>query len=90
MPKYISTRKRVIDYLKPILFSSEFEADKVFFIANASIELAVKKELIEELLEDFIDAGIIKFEYGMIKNTNFSKKDIISSEIKEEFKEVGI
>ena len=91
--QYISARKKITDFLKPIFNNSDFQADKSFFIASICIELGAKRELVDNIIEEFKKVDIIKEEFGIIKNIKLYQqrfKSELDKEIDDDFKKAGI
>ena len=80
--QYTPQRKKVIEHLKPILRERYFSTEKDYFVSSVCIELGVKDSLVNECLELFIRAGLIKKEGSLIKSAKES--DMEKTEVEKE------
>lgn len=88
--QYITNRKRATDYIKRLVSNYDFQAEEKYFINSICIDLGVKKTLVKEILEIFIENDIIYREGGNIINKKKYKKTSIDIEMEDEFKKAGL
>lgn len=86
--EYISSRKKVTEYLSRYLKIKDFEAEENHFIKSICIDLGVKETLVKECLNLFIETNIIYRNNDLIINSQKYKKNPLDISIDEEMKGV--
>ena len=81
--KYISSREKINDYCKNFFSNPKFESDKEYFVANMCIDLGCKKEIVIDIIRNYINAGIIYEEFGFLKNSQL-KKEMLKTDAEKE------
>lgn len=85
--------EKIANYLKQIFSKPNLEFEKVFFIANVSLELGASEEQVKRVIETFKHADIVEEKNGIYyteKKLPEVKNPGLTKEIEDELKSAGL